>query len=44
MVTAELPEPLTDWGENDALAPPGKPLAVRATLDEKPPMEVSETE
>ena len=44
IVKAEVPEPETDCGLNDADAPEGTPLAERFTVPEKPPMELIETE
>ena len=36
IVRVEVPEVLTEAGENDALAPAGRPLAAKLTDDEKP--------
>lgn len=36
-VNVELPEVFTEPGLNDALAPAGSPLALRATVPVKPP-------
>jgi len=35
-VRTEVPLPLTELGENPAVTPEGSPLAVRATVPEKP--------
>src|SRR6266568_8911191 len=38
MVNVDVPEPPIDAGEKLALAPPGKPLALRLTLSLNPPV------
>ena len=40
-VRVEEPEPLTDAGLNDAVAPLGSPLALNETIPLKPPMAVA---
>jgi len=42
-VIVELPDPATEVGEKPAVAPDGSPLAVKLTLELKPPTAVSVT-
>jgi len=43
IVSVELPDPLIDEEENDAVAPLGNPPTLRPTLEAKPPTEVTDT-
>jgi hypothetical protein len=43
IVSAELPDPLIDSGENEAIAPLGSPLRLKFMVEENPPIEVAET-
>jgi hypothetical protein len=43
IVKAEAPEPATEVGANEALAPTGSPAAEKPTVPEKPPTEATDT-
>jgi hypothetical protein len=43
ILSVDDPEPLSEGGENEAVAPAGKPDAERLTFPPKPPTEVIET-
>ena len=44
IVKAEFPEPETELGLKEAVAPTGSPLAERLTAPENPPLELTDKE